>query len=138
MRGRGQEDEVDLVDDVLVGVEAGVLAILGDVDAGADRRSLELGEAVVEPVLEGVGHGDELGAGVGGEGLLGRAGASAAAADQADLDRAAAGGMDQRDRQAGRDAVAVAAPTTAVEPFRKSRREPAVDEGALVSLGVFD
>ena len=36
MRGRGQEDEVDLVDDVLVGVEAGVLAILGDVDPRAD------------------------------------------------------------------------------------------------------
>ena len=32
VRRRGQEDEVDLVDDVLVGVEAGVLAILGDVD----------------------------------------------------------------------------------------------------------
>ena len=33
MRGGGQEDKVDLVDDILVGVEAGVLAILGDVDA---------------------------------------------------------------------------------------------------------
>ena len=58
---------------------------------------------LVEPILEGVGHGDELGAGVGGEGLLGRAAASAAAADQADLDRAAAGGMDQGNGQAGGD-----------------------------------
>ena len=28
----GQKDQVDLVDDVLVRVESGVLAILGDVD----------------------------------------------------------------------------------------------------------
>ena len=55
---------------------------------------LSAGEVIVDPVLEGVGHGDELGAGVGREGLLGRAAAPAAAADQADLDRAAAGGMD--------------------------------------------
>ena len=38
VRRRGQEDQVDLVDDVLVGVEAGVLAILGDIDPRADRR----------------------------------------------------------------------------------------------------
>ena len=40
VRRRGQEDQVDLVDDVLVGVEAGVLAVLGDVDAATDRRVL--------------------------------------------------------------------------------------------------
>ena len=34
----GQDDQVDLVDDVLVRIEAGVLAILGDVDPRADRR----------------------------------------------------------------------------------------------------
>ena len=39
VRRRGQEDDVDLVDDVLVGVEAGVLAILGDVDAATDRTT---------------------------------------------------------------------------------------------------
>ena len=49
-------------------------------------RLLELSRAVVEPVLEGVGHGDELGVRVGRERLLRRAGASAAAADQADLE----------------------------------------------------
>ena len=103
MRRRGQEHEVDLVDHVLVGVEAGVLAILGHVDPRADRLDpLRYGEVLLEPIREGVGHGDELGAGVGGEGLLGRAAASTAAADQADLDRAAAGGMDQGDGQAGR------------------------------------
>ena len=83
---------------------------------------------------EGVGHGDELGAGVGGEGLLGRAGASAAAADQADLDRAAAGGVDQGNRQAGRNRRRVAAHAAAVEPFRKSRREADTDEQGLCSL----
>ena len=103
MRGRGQEDQIDLVDHVLVGVEAGVLAILGDVDAGADARALEGGQALLEPILEGVGHGDELGAAVGGEGLLGRAGAAAAAADQADLDRAAAGGMDHGNKETAGD-----------------------------------
>ena len=88
---------------MLVGVEAGVLAVLGDVDSRAERRSFEAGEAVVEPILEGVGHGDELGVGIGGECLLGGAAAPAAAADESDLDRVAAGGMDQRDGQAGRE-----------------------------------
>ena len=55
----------------------------------------------VDPILEGIGHGDEPGAGVGREGLLGRAAASPAAADQANLDRAAAGGMHEWDCQAG-------------------------------------
>ena len=36
MGRRGQDDQVDLVDDVLVRVESGVLAILGDVDPRAD------------------------------------------------------------------------------------------------------
>ena len=86
---------------------------------------------LVEPVLEGVGHGDELGAGVGRERLLGRAAAPAAAADQADLDRAAAGGMDQRDGQA----VATAAAAAAVEPLRKSRRVAEEGDSVVVSAG---
>ena len=101
MRRRGQEDQFDLVDDVLVGVEAGVLAIPGDIDARPDVSRLEVREVIVDPVLEGVGHGDELGAGVGLESLLGGAAAAAAAADQADLDGAAAAGVDHRYRQAG-------------------------------------
>ncbi len=103
LRRRRQEDEVDLVDDVLVAVEAGVLAVLGDVDARTERRAFEAGEAIVEPILEGVGHGDELGVGVGGERLLGRAAASATTADEPDLDRVAAGGMDQGSGQASRE-----------------------------------
>jgi hypothetical protein len=101
LRGCRQEDEVDLVDDVLVAVEPGVLPVLGDVDPRAERRAFEAGEALVEPILEGVGHGDELGVGVGGERLLGRAAAPAATADEPDLDRIAAGGMDQGSGQAG-------------------------------------
>ena len=101
MRRRGQEDEIDLVDDFFVSVESDVLAILRDFDAGGDCQALELGEAVIKPILKRVGHGDELGAGVGGEGLVGRAGAATAAANQADLDGAAAGGMDQGNCQAG-------------------------------------
>ena len=93
---------------------------------------------LVEPILEGVGHGDELDAGVGGEGLLGRAGASAAAADQADLDRAAAGGMDQGNGQAGRDRRRGRRPiAAAVEPFMKSRREADAKHEAVGSLGLF-
>ncbi len=104
VRGRRQENQVDLVDDVLVGVEARVLAILGNIDSRANLRALEDREMLVEPILEGVGHGDKPGIGVGRERLLRRAGASAAAADQPDLDRAAAGGMDQRNRQTCRKA----------------------------------
>ena len=121
MRGRGQEDQVDLVDDVLVGVEAGVLAVLGDIDARADGcQILEGREVIIDPVLEGVGNGDELGAGVGLQGFLSRAAAASAAADQADLDRAAARGMDHRHRQAGSCRRPAAAPASAaVEPVRK-------------------
>ena len=101
-RGRGQEHEVNLVDHVFICVKPGILTILGHVDPRADRRLLECGEVILEPIREGVGHGDELGIGVGGEGLLGGAAASTAAADQAELDRAAGGGMNQWDGQAGR------------------------------------
>src|SRR5438876_540170 len=51
--GRGQEHDVNLVDDVLVAVEAGVLAIPGDLDPGADLRFLDGGEVFFEPILEG-------------------------------------------------------------------------------------
>ncbi len=101
-RGRGQEHEINLIDHVFICIKSGILAILGHVDPRADRLILECGEVLLEPIREGVGHGDELGVGVGGEGLLGRAAASTAAAHQTDLDRAAAGGMDQGDGQAGR------------------------------------
>ena len=59
--------------------------------------------AAVEPVLEGVGQGDDGDVGGGVQDIVGGAGAAAAAADQADLDGVAAGGVDagrkQRRRQ---------------------------------------
>ena len=58
-------------------------------------------QAVVEPVVEDVAHGDELDVLVGVQGLLGRPGAAAAAADQADLERVAAGGVNVRGRRTG-------------------------------------
>ena len=64
-------------------------------------RDLEVRKVIVDSILEGVGHGDELGARIGLESLLSRAGAAVAAADQADLDGAAAAGVDHRYRQAG-------------------------------------
>ena len=124
VRGRGQEHHVDLVDHLLVGVEARVLAVPGDVDPGAYGEALELGQAVLEPILEGVGHGDQPRAAVGRERLLGRAGAAAAAADQPDLDRAAARGVHHGHDQ---PVEATAAPAMA-EVFRKSRRLDAGEE----------
>ncbi len=59
MRRRGQDYEIDLVDHVLECVEAGVLAILGNIDAAADLFAFELGDTVVDPIGERVGHGHE-------------------------------------------------------------------------------
>ena len=57
-----------------------------------------MGQALLEPILEGIGHGDELDVGVGGERLGGRAGAPVAAADQADPENVAAGRVDRGQR----------------------------------------
>ena len=117
VRRRGQEDDVDLVDDVLVGVEAGVLAVLGHVDPGADARALEARRGCPR-----AGPGRRRPwrrawrAAVGRERLLGRAGAAAAAADQADLDRAAAGRVDHGNNQAAGGERQPPPPT--VEPLR--------------------
>ena len=99
VRRRGQEHHVDAAGDhLLVGVEADEAAVGRDVDLG--RRSSasfwSVLEAVLEPVLEGVAHRDELDVRVGVQGLRGRAGAAAAAADEADAQGVAAGGVDQR------------------------------------------
>ena len=56
----------------------------------------ELVEAALEPVFEDVGHGDQLGRALGGQGLGGRAGAAPAAADQGDLDRVVLAGVAPR------------------------------------------
>jgi hypothetical protein len=62
---------------------------------------LEIAVTLLEPVGEDVGHGDELGRAVLAEqGVLGGAGAAAAAADQRDLDGVLFTGMDVRHSQA--------------------------------------
>ena len=131
MRRRRQEDEVDLVDDVLVAVEAGVLAILGDVDARAERRSFEAGEALIEPILEGVGHGDELGVGIGGEPCsaapLPRPPQPMSPILIVSLPAAWTSG-------AARPVESVAAVATVV-PFKKSRREAVAEAAGASSLG---
>src|SRR5262249_39271623 len=84
------------------GAEANEFGLRLDVHLGGDGRLLENGgEALFEPVLEGVAQGDELYVLVGGERVLGCAGAAAAAADQADPEplaarRGYAGGGGQR------------------------------------------
>ena len=107
VRRRGEDDVVDLGDrqQLLVGIEPGEAAVLRDLDA----QLRELPVRAVQSVLEQVGEGDELDVRVLDAGPLGdvlgvvalrriddlgggaervedRAGAAAAAADQADLD----------------------------------------------------
>ena len=50
-----------------------------------------MGQALLQPILEGIGHGDEPDMGIGGERLGCRAGAPVAAADQPDPQKIAAG-----------------------------------------------
>jgi hypothetical protein len=96
-----QNDHVTIgLEKILVGIQAHELAVLGNVHLL--RESLrEPALAVVEASLEDVGHGDELDrAALGGEGVVGRAGAPAAAADQGHLDGIVAGGVHGRDGHA--------------------------------------
>ena len=99
---RRQDDVVDvgIVDDLFVGVQADVTAIFGQIDAVAPLlHVVTLGEvgqmtpAILEPVLEDVAERDDRHAPGGVEDVVGGAGAAAAAADQADLDRVGTGGM---------------------------------------------
>ena len=63
---------------------------------------MEVTVAAVELVLEDVGHGDEVRRPVRhGQGVVGRTGAAAAAADEGDLDRVVFGGVDGGNRHAG-------------------------------------
>ncbi len=95
VRLRRQEDDIDLVDHLLIGVETDELALGRHVDLAGDLLlALEQRQARLQAVLEGVGHGDQLDVGVGRQCLLGRPGAAAAAADEADAQQVAAGGVD--------------------------------------------
>src|SRR5262249_18013493 len=78
----------------LVGVEAEEAALRRDGDLVGEALFLpEPGQALLEAVLEGVGHRVELDVLVGLQRLRRSAGAAAAAADQADLQQVAAGGV---------------------------------------------
>ncbi len=58
VRGRGQENEIDLIDDVLVAVKSGVLAILGNVDPRGSFSPFEERQRIIESIRERVGHRD--------------------------------------------------------------------------------
>ena len=93
MRWRRQQDDVDSTcDNLLVGVEADKTAVLPDLNF---RRNLliflELGQAALEPVLEGISHRHEFDILVGGQGLGGCSRSSSSAANQADTEQVAAG-----------------------------------------------
>ena len=91
--GRGGEDhEVDArVDHFLEGIEADEAAVVGDVDLVAEFRQLVLG--VIEVVAEQVAHRVELDVRRRVDRLLGGAGPSTAAADEAHFDDVAPGGV---------------------------------------------
>ena len=87
-RRRGEDHDIRERDGLLVAVEAGELPLGRHVHLVAVLL-LEVVERAFEAVLEGVGDGDELGAG-GVQGLVRRAGAAPARADKSDLERVAA------------------------------------------------
>src|SRR5207237_1012885 len=83
--GRSQEDAVDAgVDDLLVRVQTSVLVALIHLDLLGVALAVA-GQGVVDLVLPEVADGGDVVGGVGGEGLPTRAGAAAAAANEAEL-----------------------------------------------------
>ncbi len=103
-RRRGQDHHIarpETIHRFLVGVEVDELAVVGNVHLLA-QRPLQVAVAVLQTIRENVGHGDELGRAVLAlEGVLGGAGAAAAASDQSYLDSLAGACVDVWDGQAG-------------------------------------
>ncbi len=92
-RRRGKDDHVAAcVDRLLIGVEAGKLAIIRDVNAIVEA-GLQFAKRVIEAILEQVRHSDNLHRLFGAEAVPRGAAAAPAAADQRDLHGVAAGGM---------------------------------------------
>ena len=96
-RRRGQHHQVAAVDHLLVGVEADEAAVVGDVELVLAVLGVpDCIAAVPQAILEHIGQGVDLDI-VGGSrrlaDVVGRTGAAAAAADQANLDRVVALGM---------------------------------------------
>ena len=77
---------------LLIGVETDELVVFGHVDAVLERVRQVVVRAV-ESIAEGVGHRNQFHGALRAERLAARAGAAAAATDQADLDRLIAGGV---------------------------------------------
>ena len=96
-RGCGQDDDVpwlQAIHGLLIAVEPNELAVLRDIHL-VFLLLLEAFKAVVELLLEHVGHGDELGgAALAGKGVVGGAGSAPPAADEGYLDEIAPRGVD--------------------------------------------
>ena len=104
MRRRGQQDHIHMGDHLLVSLEAGEHRLRSDGNFwGKLRIVLEAVQALLHPVEEGIAHGDELDILIRVEGLPDRPGPTAAAADEANAKDIAAGGIDLRRHQSGRD-----------------------------------
>ena len=88
VRRCGQQDHVHLIDHVLVGIEAHVLAFLGNVDTVRDvRLALERLELVGQLVGKGIRQCNQLHVEICTQGIGGCTTASASAAHQTDLER---------------------------------------------------
>ena len=85
-RRRREDDVVDVGrQQLLVGVQADEAPVVGHGELVAEAAG-ENRPRLVEAILEGIGHRDDADAGRGVHHVAGRAGAAAAAADQADAD----------------------------------------------------
>ena len=107
-RGASNQDDIARLDHVPIALEARERVVGVDQDSGGCVR-LDLVPGLGEPIREGIGHRDEMNAGIGVEGVDRGAGAAPPAAAEANTDVIAAGREDpgrssepgQRRRQAG-------------------------------------
>ena len=97
----GEQDDVNALDDLLVGVEPGKAVVVGDVEARAPLAA-QVGAAGFEVVGEHVAEGDEPHVLAGVHRVDRRARAPAAAAHEADFDRVGTGRVRAGARDAGR------------------------------------
>ena len=118
VRRGGDQHDVDTLDHLLIGIEADEQVVVVDGDLVRFEPSAAVRVRPGHAVLEDVGHGHEPHVGAGVHGVHGCPAASATAADQADPDLVAAGGVSERERASGVASVAPAA----MEDFRKLRR----------------
>jgi hypothetical protein len=97
-RRGGEDHQVHAaVDEFLIGVEPDedVLVLDGDPLGLLPQRRLQIADDVPGGIFEGVRHADQLDVPLGGQRLSSRAGAPAAATDEAHLDGVVAAGVDR-------------------------------------------